>query len=149
MTSIRTAGAWLVAASLVGCRPDAGAPSAAPDSKVRSVADAKGLIVGRWDEVPERPAEKTFSREEFTRDGKWRFWFLKVTPAGLKTLEGGEPGAPVNEGRYRFLDDRTYSITTTNDNAAITTTFVIESIGKDELVVATDENRRIAYRKAK
>ena len=113
------------------------------------IRNAKELILGKWDEVPERPKENAFSRNEYTWDGKWRFWFLKNSQDGPKTLEGSEPGEPVNEGKYRFLDGKTITITSTNGDITSTDKFTIVSISKDKLVLLTEDKKKLVHTRTK
>jgi hypothetical protein len=146
MRFIHRTGTLLLLALLVGC---GGKDQFGGAAKGKIDGNAKELIIGKWDQVNQDPKDTSVDRCEYTRDGKYRSWFLKRTPAGLKTLDNTEPGEPVNEGPYRFVDERTYTITTTNGTVTGTNSFTIESLSKDKLVIMTDEGRRISHTRVK
>jgi hypothetical protein len=137
MKYLHSTGVLLIALLLAGCT------SHVKGSGGSIAGDARKLIIGKWDQVPVRESEKHLvDRSEYTRDGKYRFWFLQRTPEGLRTLEGEVPADPVNEGPYQFLDDRTFSVTTTNGSNTETHKFTIETLNQNELVIVTDEGVR-------
>lgn len=156
MPYIRTTGGVVLTLLILGCgsrsKDTGGAPGGggkgfpAPAGKIEG--NAKDLIVGLWDAIPP-PGDTSFDRDEYTKDGKYRFWFLKRTPQGLKDLEDKEPGDPVNEGPYKFLDDRTFQLTVTNGTVTSKHKYMIDTLTKDTMILVTEEGKSIVHKRVK